>query len=392
MPYTPPTVPARIEEREIVDLAARLVQFDTVNPPGNEEPAMHFLAAYLRSAGLAVEVQPLLPGRANLIARLSGAGSDGHLVLSGHMDVVPLGTAPWRHAPFGGVVEGGRLYGRGAADMKGNVAAMAVALAALARAGFRPRADLILAVTAAEEADGSGAVAVVESGVLAGSAYLVVGEFTGLDVYIAHKGYCVMYITAHGRAGHSALPHLGVNAVAYMAQAVTALQANPFSYTPNAVLGQPTVSVTTIQGGDKINLIPDRCTVGVNMRTVLGQTAEGVLAETRRLLDDLAARSGRAVRTEVTIDTFHPPVVTSADDPLALATVEVVREVRGRPPHVGSLSYGTDAFALATGYGLPAVIVGAGHFEQAHQTDEWVAVAELAQAARIYARLAECLL
>jgi succinyl-diaminopimelate desuccinylase len=378
-----------IDQSVIIDLARRLIAFDTTNPPGNEEPAIRWLGSYLQTAGIPVTIQPLAAGRANLIARLPGAGQTGHLVLSGHMDVVPPGLGPWTYPPFAGEQVGDRLYGRGAADMKGGVAALAAAMIALTRADFRPRGDLILVVTAGEEEGGLGARGLVESGALAGSAGLVVGEFTGLDVCIAHKGGCRLRITLHGKAAHSAMPHLGVNAVAAMAHLVTALQANPFSFTPHPLLGQSTVSVTTISGGEKINVIPERCTIGVNIRTVPGQTLEGVLDETRRLLDTVTVDFG--VRAEVE-SLGLLPVVTPRDHPLVDAAVASVTSMRGVIPNIGGLPYGTDALTLAPAYGLPFVIVGPGHFDQAHQIDEWVDVSELTQAARIYALLAQRIL
>ena len=143
--------PARVDRAEVVALARDLIRLDTSNPPGNEEPAMRLLGAYLSSWGLAVEYVEVEPGRPNLFARLKGQASSGHLVLSGHMDVVPPGTIPWDHDPFAADLVGHRIVGRGATDMKGGVAAMAVALTTLARAGFRPAADIILAISIGEE-------------------------------------------------------------------------------------------------------------------------------------------------------------------------------------------------------------------------------------------------
>ena len=121
-----------------VELTRRLVRFDTTNPPGNEEPAIRALGSYLEDTGLEVKYQQVEPNRANLIARLPGDATTGHLVFSGHMDVVPAG-AGWNHDPFGGEVVDGRVIGRGAADMKGGVAAMATAMVELAGKGFRLR-------------------------------------------------------------------------------------------------------------------------------------------------------------------------------------------------------------------------------------------------------------
>src|SRR5437764_11415891 len=180
----------QLDAAEVVELTRRLVRFDTTNPPGNEGPASRYLGDYLADSGIAVEYQEVQPGRPNLIARLPGRGEGGHLVFSGHMDTVPAGDlALWEHDPFAAEVVDGRIVGRGAADMKGGVAAMALALKTLAHARFVPRADLILTVSMSQERDRApGARHMAQTGILTGSAYLVVGEPTGLEVCTAQKG------------------------------------------------------------------------------------------------------------------------------------------------------------------------------------------------------------
>jgi succinyl-diaminopimelate desuccinylase len=381
-----------VDGAAVVELTRQLVQFNTVNPPGNEEAAMRFLGAYLQDSGLTLDYQLIEPARANLIARLHGTGDVGHLVLSGHLDVVHPGETNWQHDPFAAVLTDGRLVGRGAADMKGGVAAMAVALATLARSGFRPRGDLILAVSAGEEVDTVGARLMAKSGVLAGSTSILVGEPTGLDVYIAEKGVLWLRITAYGRTAHGSMPHLGVNAIAYMARLVTLLQATPFPTKQSSLLGAPTVSVNTISGGVKTNVIADRCTLTVDMRTVPGQNHDELVAETKRLLTTLADETGLAVRTDVEILQNMPPVETKPDTPLARAVVEAARTVRGSEPAVGGVSYATDGAILAPALDASLVIFGPGQPEQAHQPNEYVAIAELEQAARAYVLIAEQLL
>ncbi len=166
-----------INEEEIIDLTRQLVHFNTVNPPGNEEEAVRYLGDHLSGTGVEIDYQCFAPGRANLIARLPGTGQRGHLVLSGHMDVVPLGEQVWDHDPFAAERVDDRLIGRGTADMKGGMAAMAVALATLARADFQPRGDLILAISAGEEAEGVGARHMVNSDVLTGSGQLIPSRY-----------------------------------------------------------------------------------------------------------------------------------------------------------------------------------------------------------------------
>jgi succinyl-diaminopimelate desuccinylase len=377
---------------DVVALTQRLVRVNTVNPPGNEEAAMRVVGAYLEAAGIQPEYQELEPGRANLIARLPGSAGSGHLVLSGHMDVVHQGQGVWDHEPFDADLVDGRLVGRGTADMKGGVAAMAVALAGLSREGFRGSGDLILAVSAGEEVDTAGARLMARTNALADAAYLVVGEPTGLDVFIAERGVLWLRVSAHGRTAHGSMPHLGVNAISYIARVIPRLEANPFAFEAHPILGEPTVSVNGISGGVKVNVIPDYCEIAVDMRTVPGQSHDALIGDVRRLLDDAADEMGNAVRTNVEVLQNMPPVETSPEDRLVRVIVDAGAAARGASPTIGGVSYGTDGAVLAPALNCPLVIFGPGQPGQAHQPNEFIDVSELHQAVRAYSTLARTLL
>ncbi|MDQ2744286.1 MAG: M20 family metallopeptidase [Chloroflexota bacterium] len=381
-----------IDLDEVLDLTRKLIAFRTVNPPGDEEPAVRFLGWYLAERGIGVEYQQVEPNRANLIARLPGRGESGHLILSGHMDVVPPGDTSWRHDPFDAVREGDRLVGRGAADMKGGVAAMAVAFLTLAREGFEPRGDLILAVSAGEERGGApGAHLMVSSGILAGAANLIVGEPTGLDICTGQKGVVRWQITAFGRAAHSSTSHLGTSAIAYMARLVPLLESNPFPFEPSALLGAPTISVTTIEGGHAFNVIPDRCGITALGRLVPGQSIEALSPMLEQLLERVAVESGLAVRTEV--ETMGLSALeTPRDCPLVEAASEAVAEATGHTPAILGFTGATEAAVLAPPLGASMVIVGPGTLEQAHRTDEYVEIPQLGAAARAYIGIIERIL
>lgn len=380
-------------EEEVVALTRRLVQFKTVNPPGNEEEAVRYLGAYLAQAGLAVEYQPLAPARANLIARLSGRGETGHLVLSGHMDVVPADEPGWACDPFAAEQRDGRLVGRGVADMKGGLAAMAVAVAMLARAGFTPRGDLILTATSGEEAAGMlGARQLAASGALTGSSGLVVGEPTDLQVCIAQRGALIGRLSVRGRAAHGSQPERGVSAISYMARAIVALETHPFAHRPTELLGAPVVTIGTIEGGVAANIVPERCTARVMIRLVAGQEPDAVAAEVRGVLDAVVQESGLAVAVEWERLGGAAALATAADHPLVQAVVAAIRAVSGAEPALRGFTGGTEAAFLCPAYGMPMVIVGPGRLEDAHAVNESVAVADLQRAVRTYAHIAQELL
>ncbi|HZS93501.1 MAG TPA: M20 family metallopeptidase [Chloroflexota bacterium] len=375
----------------VIDLTRDLIQLRSVNPPGDEQPVAELLAGVMESYGLEVEVQVLAENRANVIGRLRGTGT-GHLVLTGHLDVVPPGEQAWRHDPFGGEEEDGRLFGRGSADMKGGVAAMVTAAGLLARDGFKPKADLIVATTAGEEAGMLGAKAMVERASLAGSAYLVVGEPTDLDVFIAEKGVLWVRVKAFGRTAHGSMPHLGANAISVLARLIPPLEEYPFTFDEHPLLGSPTFGANVIRGGNKTNVVPDYAEVELDLRTVPGQDHEDMIAKIRSMAEEAAAEVPGEIRIEVEAFNDKGPVETAAEEELVTATVAAVGDVRGQEPFVGGVPYGTDAAFLGPGFGIPMVICGPGAQGMAHQPDESVETNQLVQAVDIYRDIARRLL
>jgi succinyl-diaminopimelate desuccinylase len=365
----------------------RLVRWDTRNPPGNELPLARYLAERLRALGLEAEVLPITEARGNLLARVRGAGARPGLALCGHLDVVPPGTAPWARDPFGGEVEGGRLHGRGSCDMKGGVAALVAAAAAVAGAGRPLAGDLVIALTAGEEGEALGAGHFVARGALAGCGGLLLAEPTGLEVLAAEKGVLWLEVTARGKAAHGATPHLGVNAVAAVADLLHAARRWSLPHTPHPLLEGPTLNVGTIRGGVKTSMVPDRCTVTLDFRTVPGQNHQDLVARVRAACDRLAA-GHPGLAWDLRVINELPPVETPVDAPLVRAAQEAAAAVTGERRPVRGAPYYTDGATLAPAFGLPLVICGPGDPALAHQTDEWAPVGQLVQAADLYARLA----
>ncbi len=381
-----------VDLESVVDLTQRLVRVDTVNPPGNEAAAAELVGEYLERHGLDVEYQRFSPQRANLVARIRGEAPDGHLALSGHLDVVHPGAKEWASPPFAAERKGDRLVGRGTADMKGGVASMAVAAASLAGRGFHPKADLILAISAGEEVDTVGARHMAGTGVLRGTSMLVVGEPTGLDVFVAEKGVLWPRVTAHGRTAHGSMPQLGVNAITFISHLIRRLEGNPFPFEASPILGEPTVSVNTIEGGVKVNVVPDRCSIEVDMRLVPGQDRTSILNRLDAILDEVRTETGLDIHTEVEVLQDMPPVELPKSDPFVRQVVEVVAAVRGSDPEIGGVSFGTDGAVLGPALNAKLVILGPGKLDQLHQTNEYVDIEELGQATKIYMELAHTLL
>jgi succinyl-diaminopimelate desuccinylase len=369
-----------VAEAPVVALTRELVGIDTINPPGHEGRAAAVLARRLEAAGLEVAAHDLEEGRPSLVARWPGGGDAPALCLTGHLDTVPLGRAEWTRDPFDAEIDGDRLYGRGASDMKGGIAAIVVAAERVAALG-RGRAGLELVLTAAEETGCLGALHLAGAdGALGRAGALLVAEPTTNEPCVAHKGVVWLDAVAQGRTAHGSMPHLGENAIHKLARAVTRLDGFRFDVAAHELLGDPTLNVGTVSGGINVNSVPDRATAGLDVRTVPALGAEDVAAQ-------LAAAAGDevALETRIALDA----VDTDPDDPWVREVFEVMREVAGAEATPRGLAYFTDAAALAPAYGTPpTVICGPGDADQAHRTDESCSVAALEAAAEAFFEIA----
>ncbi len=370
----------RTEGRDIdaVELARALIRLRTVNPPGDERACIDHLARILDRAGFSVGVYEFAPGRGSLVARREGTARTSPLCFAGHIDTVPLGTAPWRVDPFEGRVEGDRLHGRGASDMKGGVAAFVAAALRMAASASSP--PLLLVVAAGEETGCEGSFHLAGlPGALGDAGALVVAEPTANYPLVGHKGALWLRITTRGVSAHGSMPELGVNAIYAAARAVGRLERLGFGDTAHPVLGTPTLNVGTISGGASINSVPDRATIGVDIRTVPGLDHDGVVERIRREL-------GGDVEITRVVDV--PPVWTDPDHPWIQAVFRIMTPFLGEAPVPRSAPYFTDAAALAPALGgAPTVILGPGDPGQAHRTDEFCSVSKIRQAVEAYVRI-----
>lgn len=362
---------------DAVQLTRELIRFRTVNPPGDEAACARHLGGLLEAAGFRVAYHELAPGRASLVAR-RGTG-ERPLALTGHLDVVPLGGTPWQHEPFAGELGGGRLWGRGASDMKAGVAAAVAAAVALGpRLDGTPGVELVL--TASEETGSEGAAQLAaRPGALGRAGALLVAEPTANRPLVGHKGALWARARTRGVAAHGSMPERGDNAVVKAARAVLLLERFEFGVRPHPLLGGPTLNIGTIAGGANVNSVPDAAVVGIDMRTIPGQHHAEIL---RRL----GAHLGPEVVLEPVLDVAG--VWTEPSDPWVASVVDVAGAVTGERAEPGAAPYFTDAAALTPAYGSPpTVILGPGEPALAHQTDEWCAVERIEQAVAVYTEL-----
>jgi len=363
-------------------LLRELVALPSVNPAflpardirAGESHVADFLAATAAQAGLEIEFQAVLPGRSNLLVRLRCAGKRRHrLLLAPHLDTVNGTDDQFRPR-----IKNGRLYGRGACDTKGSVAAMFLAICDLAKHGPRPQhTEIVFAGLIDEEHVQSGSRALMAHGFNADLA--IVGEPTRLRVVTAHKGSVWLRLETRGRAAHSSRPELGRNAVHRMAKIVDLLEteyAGQLKRRRHPLLGHGTVSVGTISGGTQPNIVPEQCAITLDRRTLPGETEAGVWREIRGLL----RRHGLSATC---VADRHGPCPPLETDPELLWVKRFLGAVSQRAP--AGVQYFCDAGVLALG-GIPSVAFGPGDIAQAHTADECVSLAAVERARGLLAR------
>ena len=386
-----------------VEVLAELVAIPSVNPLGRpvagpayyETRLTEYLAQTFQRLGLAVARQPVAAGQDNLFARLDGdrppADGGGVILLDAHQDTVPVEgmTIP----PFVPEVRGGRLYGRGACDVKGGMAAMLAAVSRLAQQRPKGLPTIIVSCTVNEEYGFTGAAALGQlwSGPSAVPVPIfprrpdmaVVAEPTGLDVVIAHKGVIRWRCHARGRAVHSSQPHSGENAIYKMARALGAIERYNVEVLGRApahpLCGGPTLSVGTISGGVSVNIVPERCSIEIDLRVPPGEQPENAR---RELLDYLARTEPVGAALEHEPPFMQAPALKDQNNAqVAERLASAVRAVTGECRQSG-VPYATNA-AFFSAAGVPAVVFGPGLLEQAHTQDEWIPLEQLRQAGEV---------
>jgi acetylornithine deacetylase len=357
-----------------IALLAELVSIDSVNPalvPGGagEEEIAQAVARALREAGLDVEVAEAAPGRPNVVGVLEGRGPGRSLILCGHLDTVGVeGMA----APLDPVERGGRLYGRGAQDMKGGLAAILGAARALAQAGL-PAGRVIVAAVADEEHASLGAEALVKTW-RADAA--IVTEPTDLVVAVVHKGFSWVEVETLGRAAHGSRPAEGEDAILRMGRVLSRLEALAGvlqSQPPHPMLGTGSLHASFVEGGRELSTYPDRCVLRLERRTVVGERIEVAVEEVEEILGQLRLEdpSFRATARALLART---PYQTPPGHPI-LDLLDGALERIGRPRRRAAMSYWTDAAILGLA-GTPSVVFGPGG-EGLHGLEEYVRVDEV---------------
>ncbi len=388
---------AAIDGEQVIRLTQELVRINSVNPnlaPGSTEaPAADLIAEVCERAGIQVTRREVAPGRPNVLAVLPGRRRDIGLVFLGHTDTVPvLGM----ENPFSAEVSGNYLWGRGAVDMKGGLAAAVMAALALARSGMRLEKGVAVAATIDEESEHRGAYTLAAGGFHA--EHCIVPEPSNNELLLGCKGTAPIRIDLTGVLAHGSNPWLGVNAIEKAAGVVQALGRLEFKAFEIQELGKTirgTMNIGVIAGGTQYNNVADKCSLFLDRRMVPGETQETCLAEIRDLLARFAESDPQFhASAEISRPDWHwepiqarglNPAYTPASSPLAQTVAAAHRHVCGQEIACGYTNGYMDMDFMVNGLGIPTVNYGPGEPGESHSSHERLRIDQLLAATRVYA-------
>ena len=387
----------RIDPDELIALTRDLVRIPSVVRPGDpaatEAAVAGHVERWLHAEGFAVEVHEVAPGRPNVLGVLGDGSAGPTLLLEGHTDVVTEGNAAeWRHAPFGGDLVEGRIYGRGSADMKSGLAAAMVAAAAIRRSGVRLGGRLVVGALVDEEGGMIGARHLCTTALGRELSAAIICEPEQNELCLEQRGVVWARVTVRGRMAHGAMPEAGINpitALGALLREAPALERrlrrlcrrSPYLRPPTVT---PTVAQAPMQGVPQSNVIPSTAQATLDVRLTPGPDADAVAKEIdvacQRVME---ACPGATVEWQP-INGFRLATRVERGEPLVRAMVQGVRQATGRAPRFGGVPGSTDGTILRMTLGIPIVTCGPGNRLIPHQVDEYVDVSELLDAAKIY--------
>lgn len=377
-----------IDQQELLDLTIRLVEIDTQNPPADYSVSSKLMQELYQGLGLETHIFMGEKGKPNVGGRWRGTGEkDDILLLSGHMDVVPIGSDWNIKNPLKPEIRDGFLIGRGVADMKGSLAAQYIAAKALKKAGAVLKGDWYLFSTVDDETAGNmGLRYVIGKGLQsfgwAPPTFHILGEPTDLKLCVAFKGRMWIKITLAGKSAHGGNPSAGINAIEKMNKLIPDILAMKRMIHP--LMGIDTINLGTIKGGTKTNVVADSCTLTIDYRYVAPQTSKEIEAELRKVIADVAAKDSDIKLME--FEVFERREPQEVDQQLGEMRLlkDITEKVTGAPTAFNGVLSAGDAYWTITA-GIPAVFYGPGSMSVAHTNKECINIEELTNAAKIFA-------
>ncbi len=408
-----------IKREELIKLTQDLIRIPSVRSQkegGNEEKVAIFLSHLLEEMGLDVVVEEVEPGSPNVVAVLQGESDGPCLMFECHTDVVTEGDASeWKYDPYEGRIAGNRIYGRGACDTKGNLAAAIKAVQAISQSGIPLKGRILLGILVDEEGMMTGVKHFIRQGWANGVNAAIICEPVDNQLCITQKGALRAEVTTTGKISHGAMPLVGVNPILPMVSILERMrqleEEEIERLGKDDLLGYPSITPTVLQapvkGEPQLNVIPHQCRALLDIRTVPGQSHEalkkqleeivkeeersvnasldsGPLREIRETLEKNLSK-GLSFQSKLNVFEDRPWTRTSRDERIVQAISKAIRSVTGEEPVYGGVPGATDGTFLSAWAGIPIVTIGAGKRMIPHQKDEWVSVDELELTAKIYA-------
>ena len=358
-------------------LLSKLIQAQTTADKG-ELAAAEIISAELGRSGIDSRIDSWDRTRANITAQVKSSGRKGALLFACHLDVVPAGEVSWSKPAFAAIESEGKIYGRGSMDMKGGIAAIVTAIGEIADSGTKLQGDIILFGAAGEETDSCGAKRFVRNrGELPEIAGVVLPEPTDFEIITAHRGILWLKVQTFGKAAHSSAPQLGVNAIASMKSVLDELENFKIRFEPHDLLGDCSMSINTITGGQAMNVVPDKCDLGIDIRTVPGQNYQDIIDDLQNIFAKLKQKNPQfEAEVSVVRQVGALETDTQCDFVRNFCSVTGINKTT-------AVGFTTDGPHFAS-LGLPVVVFGPGKPHLAHKPDEYIDISDLKKGVEYY--------
>lgn len=362
----------------MIDFLKKLIQADSTLEHG-EFQVSRVIQDYFHSFGIDSRIYCWDKNRANITVRIPGHNHAPAVVFASHLDVVPAGQQQWKYPAFGAVEEDGKIYGRGATDMKGPMAAAIEAICQIVKDNVRLKGDVIFTATAGEETDGCGALKFVEEfkGKHNNFAGFILTEPTNCELITAHRGILWLSVNTKGKTAHGSMPHLGINAILSMNKFIDELTNYKINVQPHPLLGGCSMSINTISGGNAMNVVPDKCTIGIDIRTLPNQNYNEIIEDFQKIFARLNSQYPD-FQAEVEIVRHAGALENDNSCSFIQNICQAVNLDK-----TSTAGYTTDGPFFAR-LGFPVVIYGPGHGEVCHKPDEYIEISDIQRGVDLY--------